>query len=86
MSGSEEASGSKRESRWHGSTVPSAHVHSASYDEADSADSTPAPLFDVLAPIAEQPNWWCIEGQYQVYRDVKLLNNKRVMNQTLTIE
>lgn len=42
-SGSEESSGSKRSSKLHGATVSTAPVYSTSYDEADSADSTPAP-------------------------------------------
>ena len=47
---------------------------SDSFDEADSVDSTPTPQIVVPALIADQPNRWCVEGQFQVYTDAKLPN------------
>ncbi|XP_015059467.1 uncharacterized protein LOC107005397 [Solanum pennellii] len=47
----------------------------ASSDEDDSVDSTPAPLTGVPAPIADNPNRWCVEGQFQVYIEAKLPND-----------
>lgn len=49
-------------------------------------DSTPAPLTDVSPPVVDQPNQWCVKGQYQIYKDGKLLNDKGVMTHTLTAE
>lgn len=48
--------------------------------------STPAPQFDVPPLVANQPNRWCVEGQYKVYRDAKFLNDKGFMTYTLTAE
>lgn len=62
----------------HDRMVPLIPALFASSDEADSEDSTLVPQFDVPATVAYQPNRWCIEGQYQVYRDDKLLNDKEV--------
>lgn len=59
-----EASTSERESGLHGSTVPTAPSSSALLDKSDSVDSTPAPKFDVHAMIADQPNRWCVDGQF----------------------
>ena len=36
--------------------------------------------------MTDQPNRWCVEGQYQVYSDEMILNDKGVMTQTLTLE
>ena len=52
--------------------TPAISVESASSDKADSADSTPAPPTDVPALVADQPYWWCFEGQYQVNVDAKV--------------
>ena len=85
-SGSEKAYGYEDVSPLHGPTIPAAPIHFSSSDEADNADFTPAPLTDVPAPVADQPNRWCVGGQYQVYRDAKPLNNKSIMTQILTVE
>ena len=81
-----EASGSKEASSSKGATVSATSAHSAPSEEADSADSTPAPLTDVPAPVAYQPNRWCVEGQGKIYRDAKILNDKRVMTRTLLVK
>lgn len=49
----------------------------ASPDEATSSELAPAPQTDVPEPIEEDPNRWCVDGQYKVYRDTKMLNDKR---------
>lgn len=85
-SGSKEASGSKDILASHGATAPLAPVHSASSDEADSVDSTSTPPTDVPAPVVDHPNQWCLEGQYQVYQDAKLLNDKGVLSRTLIVK
>ena len=38
------------------------------------------------SPVADQPNRWCVDGQYQVYSYAKFLNDKGVMTQTLKLE
>ena len=86
MSCSAEASGYEGASYSYGTITPSTSVPSTSSEEADNEDSTLAPLIDVPTPVANQPNWWYVEGQYQIYRYVKLLNDKGVMTRTLTIE
>ena len=40
----------------------------------------------VPTPASDQPNWWCVEGQFQVYYDAKFLTDKVVMTRTLTLE
>ena len=84
--GSTKASGSEEASYSHVTTGPNTSVHLASPEEADSANSTSAPLTDVPVSIVDQPNRWCIEGQYQIYRDAKMLNDKGVTTQILTVE
>ena len=37
-------------------------------------------------PHSDQPNRWCVEGQFQVYSDAKFLTDKGVMTRTLTLE
>ena len=59
---------------------------SASSDEAASAYSTPAHKNGIPAPAAYHPYRWCVEGQYQIYVDAKMLNDKGVMTRTLTLE
>ena len=80
VSRSEEASGSPE--------VPTLAIaaKSASYDEADSSESTPGSPTHAVIPVADQPNRWCVDGQYQVYSDAMFLNNKGVMTRTLTLE
>ena len=41
---------------------------------------------DVPEPVADEPNRWCIHGQYQIYRDAKLLYDKGVLTRTLIVE
>ena len=78
--------GSKEVSGFEEASAPATASQSASSDVDDSADSTPAPLAGVPALVANQPNRWCVEGQFQVYLIAKLLNDKGVMTQTLTLE
>ena len=58
----------------------------ASSDEADSSESFPSSPTRTLTPVTDQPNWWCVEGQYHVYSDAKFLNHKGVMTWILTLE
>ena len=77
---SEEASGSAEVS------TPVTAAASASSDEADSSDSTSDAPAQVPTPASDQPNRWCVEGQFQIYSDAKFLTNKGVMTRTLTLE
>ena len=56
--------------------APATAAHSASSDEADSSDSTLGSPTRALTSVADQPNRWCVDGQYQVYSDAKFLNDK----------
>ena len=59
---------------------------SASFDKADTADSTPATQTGVPALVADHTNRWCVDGQYQVYTNTKIPNDKGVMTRTLPLE
>ena len=61
VSWSEEASGSAKV------PAPATAAASASSDEVDSSESTPGSPARALTPVTDQPNWWCVEGQFQVY-------------------
>ena len=80
VSWSEEASGSAEV------TAPVTAAQSASSDEVNSSESTPGSPSHALTLVTDQPNWWCVDGQYQVYSDAKVLNDKGVMMHTLTSE
>lgn len=82
----EEVSGSEESCGYEESSTPATASQSNSFDEADSADSTPAPITGVPDLVADKPNWWCVEGQFKVYTDAKLSNYKGVMTGTLTLE
>uniref|UniRef100_M1DPU4 Integrase core domain containing protein n=1 Tax=Solanum tuberosum TaxID=4113 RepID=M1DPU4_SOLTU len=55
-----------------------------SSDEATSSESVPAPQNDDPTPVAGELNRWCVEGQWQIYRDAKMINNKQ--NRLITEE
>ena len=80
VSWSEEASGSAEV------PAPATAAASASSDEADSSDSTSGSPAQVPTPATNQPNRWCVDGQFQVYSDAKFLTDKGVMTRTLTLE
>ena len=73
VSWSKEASGSAEV------PAPATAEASASSDEADSLDSTSGATAQVPTPASDQQNWWCVEGQFQVYSDAKFLTDKGVM-------
>ncbi|TMX03847.1 hypothetical protein EJD97_013573 [Solanum chilense] len=54
----QEVSGSEEVSRSEEASAPATTSQSTSFDEANSADSTPAPLIGVPTPVADQPNQW----------------------------
>ena len=66
--------------------TPATVEASTSSYEADSSEFTPGSPARALFPVTDQPNRWCVDGQYQVYSEVKLLNDKGVMTRTLTLE
>ena len=76
----EEASGSTEV------LAPATAAASASSDEADSSKSTPGSPAHALTPATDQPNRWCVDGQFQVYSNAMFLIDKGVMTQTLTLE
>ncbi|TMW99987.1 hypothetical protein EJD97_001564 [Solanum chilense] len=80
VSWSEEAFGSAK------FPAPATAEQSSSSDEADSSESTPSSPTRALTLVADQPNWWCVDGHYQVYSDAKFLNEKGVMTWTFTLE
>lgn len=58
----------------------------ASSDEATNSKSAPTPRADYPTPVVDEPNRWGFVGQYQVYRDAKILNENRVMTRLITME
>nr|XP_010327351.2 uncharacterized protein LOC104649583 [Solanum lycopersicum] len=76
----EEASGFAKVS------APATTVHPASSAEAYSSESTPSSPTRALTSVSDQPNRWCVDGQYQFYSDAKFLNEKEVMTRTLTLD
>ena len=64
VSWSEEASGSAEV------PAPATAAASASSDEADSSDSTSGLPAQAPTPATDQPNRWCVDGQFQVYSDL----------------
>ena len=80
VSWSEEASGSAEV------PAPATTAASASSDEADSSDSTSGSPAQVPTPSTDQPNRWCVDGQFQVYSDAKFLIDNGLMTRTLTLE
>uniref|UniRef100_M1DH31 Integrase core domain containing protein n=1 Tax=Solanum tuberosum TaxID=4113 RepID=M1DH31_SOLTU len=58
----------------------------ASSDEATSSESIPAPRNDDHTPVAGELNRWCVEGQWQIYRDAKIVNDKQKMARLITEE
>lgn len=61
-------------------------AHHASSDEAHSLESSPSPQHEFPAPLFDEPNRWCIDVQYQIYRDAKTLNEKMVRIWLVTVE
>ena len=59
---------------------------STSSDEDNRDDSTPDAQTDVPTTIIDQPNRWCVKGQYQIYTNDKMHNDNGIMTQTLTLE
>uniref|UniRef100_M1DXJ6 Integrase core domain containing protein n=1 Tax=Solanum tuberosum TaxID=4113 RepID=M1DXJ6_SOLTU len=68
------------------STASVENDQAASADEATSSDSIPVPRNDDPTPVAGELNRWCVEGQWQIYRDAKMINDKQKMAQTITEE
>ena len=66
-SGSFGVSWSKEASGYVEVPAPVTAAASALSDEADSSDSTSSAPAQVLTPASDQPNRWCVEGQFQVY-------------------
>ena len=50
------------------------------------SESTHTPRVDVPTPVSDETIRWDVEGQYQVYRDSKMLNNKGVMTWIVVVE
>ena len=66
--------------------APATAAVSASSDEADSSESTSGSPALARTPTTDQPNRWCVDGQFQVYSDAKFLTYKGFMTRTLTFE
>uniref|UniRef100_M1DBL8 Integrase core domain containing protein n=1 Tax=Solanum tuberosum TaxID=4113 RepID=M1DBL8_SOLTU len=64
----------------------SSHGKAFSSNEAISLREVPGPPNTNPAPVAEESNRWCVEGQWQIYRDAKMLNEKKKMARLITEE
>uniref|UniRef100_M1DZA4 Integrase core domain containing protein n=1 Tax=Solanum tuberosum TaxID=4113 RepID=M1DZA4_SOLTU len=58
----------------------------ASSNEATSSGEVQVPQNNDHAPVAEEHNRWSMEGQRQIYRDAKMLNEKEKMARLITDE
>uniref|UniRef100_M1DHT2 Integrase core domain containing protein n=1 Tax=Solanum tuberosum TaxID=4113 RepID=M1DHT2_SOLTU len=91
-SGSESSQASGSESaHTSGSNAKSAtgsgqNEQAASSDEATISESVPIPRNKNPTPVAGEPNRWCVEGQWQIYRDAKIINDKEKMARLITEE
>uniref|UniRef100_M1DZM6 Integrase core domain containing protein n=1 Tax=Solanum tuberosum TaxID=4113 RepID=M1DZM6_SOLTU len=75
QSESVQATGSNAKS----STGSGENYQVASSDEATSSESIPAPRNDDPTPVAGEPNRSCVDGQWKIYRDAKMVNDKQKM-------
>uniref|UniRef100_M1DKC2 Integrase core domain containing protein n=1 Tax=Solanum tuberosum TaxID=4113 RepID=M1DKC2_SOLTU len=67
-------------------TGSSQNEQAASSDEATSSESIPIPRNENPTLVASEPNIWCVEGQWQIYRDAKMINDKEKMARIVTEE
>jgi len=83
-SGSESASASGSGS---GSASDSSSLgRIASSDEDTSAGDILVPPNTEHAAVAEEPNWWCVSSQWQIYRDARMMNEKERMSRLIIEE
>ncbi|KAG5586410.1 hypothetical protein H5410_046844, partial [Solanum commersonii] len=68
------------------STGSEENDQAASFDEATSSESIPAPPNDDPTLVAGELNRWCVKGQWQIYRDAKMVNDKQKMARLITEE
>lgn len=47
---------------------PARHTSS---DQAHSLESTLAPQYVIRALVPCEPNWWCVDSQYKIYKDTR---------------
>ncbi|KAH0633261.1 hypothetical protein KY284_036047 [Solanum tuberosum] len=64
----------------------SSHNRVTSSDEATSSGNIPVPPNTDPATVVEEPNKWCIKGQWKIYRDAKMLNDKDIIIRLITEE
>uniref|UniRef100_M1DZM0 Integrase core domain containing protein n=1 Tax=Solanum tuberosum TaxID=4113 RepID=M1DZM0_SOLTU len=57
-----------------------------SSDEDSSSQSVPRPHNDDPTPVADEQIRWCVEGQWKIYRDAKMKNDKEKMGRLITEE
>ncbi|KAK4721333.1 hypothetical protein R3W88_011566 [Solanum pinnatisectum] len=74
--GSESALGSGSSSSSNGST--------ASSFEADNTSDILVPPSSKPMPVATEPNKWCVEGRYQIYKNARMLNEHDKMDRLIT--
>uniref|UniRef100_M1DCI6 Integrase core domain containing protein n=1 Tax=Solanum tuberosum TaxID=4113 RepID=M1DCI6_SOLTU len=58
-------------------TGSSQNEQASSSDEATSSESVPIPRNENPTLVTGEPNRWCVEGQWQIYRDAKMIMTKR---------
>ncbi|KAK4726868.1 hypothetical protein R3W88_031785 [Solanum pinnatisectum] len=67
-------------------TSSSSQGQTASFDEATSSGEVPVPRNYDPDLVAEEPNRRCVEGQWQIYRDSRMQNEKEKMARLITEE
>ncbi|KAG5572274.1 hypothetical protein H5410_062040 [Solanum commersonii] len=89
---------SKMDSKWRWSTIcliaenykpkitSIVNEQAASFDVATSSESVPVPRNEDPTPVAGELNRWCVEGQWKIYKDAKMKNDKAKMARLITKE
>uniref|UniRef100_M1DMJ6 Integrase core domain containing protein n=1 Tax=Solanum tuberosum TaxID=4113 RepID=M1DMJ6_SOLTU len=62
------------------------HDKATMSDEATSSREVPVPRSYDPDPVGGEPNRWCVEGKWQIYRDAKMKNGKEKMARLITEE
>uniref|UniRef100_M1DFQ0 Integrase core domain containing protein n=1 Tax=Solanum tuberosum TaxID=4113 RepID=M1DFQ0_SOLTU len=70
----------------HGIEAGSSNNITSSFFEEDSAGDIPVLPCIEPAPVAEETNRWCVDGQYQIYRDACMLNENDNPTRLITEE
>uniref|UniRef100_M1DVG6 Integrase core domain containing protein n=1 Tax=Solanum tuberosum TaxID=4113 RepID=M1DVG6_SOLTU len=64
----------------------SQNKQATSSDEDTTSESVLIPRNENPTPVAGEPNRWCVEGQWQIYRDANMITDKEKISRIVTEE